>query len=202
MDWPKVIADEAKSRPIIRISDFAKRYGLSAITIQKALSRQVQKGFVERVSPDIYVNKLARIDPRELVAILRPNSYISLESALSEYGISTQVPTRLTCISDSYTRDINSDSIHIAFHKIKKHLFWGFTEKKGRYFSYRIAEPEKALLDWIYIRRQDSLPTATDELNLDKLDRKRFLEYVEKYPSSVKQIALYTLAGASHLVSQ
>ena len=81
-------------------------------------------------------------------------------------------------------------------------MFWGFTEKKGRYFSYRIAEPEKALLDWIYIRRQDSLPTATDEFTLDKLDRKRVLDYVEKYPSSVKQIALYTLAGASHLVSQ
>lgn len=202
MDWPKFIADEAKSQPIIRVSDVAKRYRLSATTIQKALSRQVQRGFVERLSADIYVNKLVRVDPRELVAVLRPNTYISLESALSEYGISTQAPTRLTCISDSYTRDINTESIHIAFHTIKKDLFWGFTEKKGRYFTYRIAEPEKALLDWIYIRRQDSLPTATDEFNLDRLDRKRFLDYVEKYPSSVKQIALYTLAGAPHLVSQ
>jgi predicted transcriptional regulator of viral defense system len=202
MDWPKVIAEEAKLQPIIRISDLAKRYRLSVTTIQKALSRQVQRGFVERVSPDVYVNKLARVDPRELVAVLRPNSYISLESALSEYGISTQLPTLLTCISDSFTRDINTESIHIAFHTIKNDLFWGFTEKKGRYFTYRIAEPEKAVLDWIYIRRQDSLPTATDEFNLDGLDRKRFLDYVEKYPSSVKQIALYTLAGAAHLVSQ
>jgi predicted transcriptional regulator of viral defense system len=202
LDWPKFIADEARSHPIIRVSDVAKRYRLSSTTIQKSLSRQVQKGFLERVSVDVYVNKLARLDTRELVGVLRPNTYVSLESALSEYGISTQVPTGLTCISDSYTRDINTESIHIAFHTIKNDLFWGFTEKKGRYFNYRIAEPEKALLDWIYIRRQDSLPTATDEFNLDRLDRKRFLDYVEKYPSSVKQIALYTLAGAAHLVSQ
>jgi hypothetical protein len=50
------------------------------------------------------------------------------------------------------TQEDKSPSIEILYRKISRGLFWGFLEKKGRYASYKIAEPEKALLDWIYFR--------------------------------------------------
>jgi len=38
----------------------------------------------------------------------------------------------------------------------------GFTRKKTRYGAYHLAEPEKALLDWIYFKSVDGLPIETE----------------------------------------
>ena len=51
----------------------------------------------------------------------------------------------------------------------------------------RIAEQEKALLDWIYLQRQEGLPTAFDELNLKAIDWRKLHRYALKYPQSVRR---------------
>jgi hypothetical protein len=77
-------------------------------------------------------------------------------------------------------------SIRIVYRHIGEHLYWGFQEKRTRHGSYKIAEPEKALLDWIYLQRQEGLPMVLDELNL-KVDKRKLLKYASKYPTSVQQ---------------
>jgi len=77
------------------------------------------------------------------------------------FGHTTQLPPqwiggvilvlRLRC-HYLQTQEDKSPSIEILYRKISRGLFWGFLEKKGRYASYKIAELEKALLDWIYFR--------------------------------------------------
>ena len=54
----------------------------------------------------------------------------------------------------------------VSYRKISKDLYWGFERRRTRYNSYQIALPEKALLDWIYLSRQEGLPTPLDEINL------------------------------------
>jgi predicted transcriptional regulator of viral defense system len=175
-------------------------------TVHAALKRQEKKGFVEHILPKVYLNKLVRgFDQRELVNVVRPDAYISLESALAEWGISKQIPSKLTCVSPSFNRDINTASVHIALHTIKKQPHAGVTKKKGRYLSYYIAEPEKALLDWIYIQGKNGLPVITDEFDLGSLNRTRFLDYSKDYPVRVQRDAqtillsllVDTSAGAS-----
>ena len=63
----------------------------------------------------------------------------------------------------------------------------GFQEKRTRHGSYKIAEPEKALLDWIYLQRQEGLPVVLDELNLNATDKSKLLKYASKYPIPVQQ---------------
>jgi len=58
-----------------------------------------------------------------------------------------------------------------VYRKISSELYWGYEEKATRYNKYLIAEPEKALLDWIYLNRQEGLPTPLDELQLQFLTR-------------------------------
>ena len=188
MDWAATLQKEAQRSPILRSDDIARRYGIAESAVGNALRRQERRGLVEHVSNKVYINKLAHdFSPRELVGILRPNAYISLESALAEWGISTQSPLSLTCVTTGFPRIFRTTSIRILYRHIGEHLYWGFQEKRTRHGLYKLAEPEKALLDWIYLQRQEGLPVVLDELNLKVTDRKKLLEYASNYPAPVQQ---------------
>ena len=188
LDWAKTLRKEASRSAILRSDELARKYGIAEGVVGNALRRQERRGLVEHVSRRLYVNKLAHeFSPRELVGILRPDAYISLESALAEWGISTQSPSALTCVTTGFPRKFHSASVHIVYRHVGKNLYWGFQEKRTRHGSYRIAEPEKALLDWVYLQRQEGLPVALDELSPNAIDQKKLRKYSLKYPSSVQR---------------
>jgi len=57
-----------------------------------------------------------------------------------------------------------------------------------RHGSYKIAESEKALLEWVHLQRQEGLPVALDELSLNPIDKKKLQKYSLKYPNSVQRM--------------
>jgi predicted transcriptional regulator of viral defense system len=71
----------------------------------KALARHEKAGLIVRVARGLYVNPRARSLPADalsaLVPFLRPwdFNYLSLESALSEAGWISQIPSRLTVMT-------------------------------------------------------------------------------------------------------
>jgi predicted transcriptional regulator of viral defense system len=70
-------------------------------TFHTALSRHVKRGVMKRLSPGIYLNPYASppaMAAELLAGYLRPDdyAYLSLESALHEHGLISQVPNRLT----------------------------------------------------------------------------------------------------------
>jgi|SRR5947207_2713110 len=91
------------------------------------------------------------------------------------------------------TQENQEPSIDILYRKLHRDLFWGFLEKKGRYATYKIAEPEKALLDWIYFRLKDGLPVEFDEIQFDKLSRSRLIAYAKKFPNTVIQTLFFPM---------
>jgi predicted transcriptional regulator of viral defense system len=187
LDWAKTIRKEGTRSAILRSDELARKYGIAEAVVGNALRRQERRGLVEHVSRRLYVNKLAHdFSAREFVGILRPDAYISLESALAEWGISTQSPSVLTCVTTGFPREFRSASVQIVYRHIAKKLHWGFEAKRTRHGSYRISEPEKALLDWIYLQRQEGLPTAFDELSLKAIDWKKLSRYSLKFPQSVR----------------
>ena len=187
MDWAKTLRKEGSRSAILRSDEFARKYGIGEAVVGNALRRQERRGLVEHVSRRLYINKLAHdFSTRELVSILRPDAYISLESALGEWGISTQSPSALTCVTTGFPREFRTTSVRIVYRHIAQKLHWGFEVKRTRHGSYRIAEPEKAFLDWIYLQRQEGLPTAFDELSLEKIDWKKLHRYALKFPKSVR----------------
>lgn len=64
---------------------------------------------------------------------------------------------------DRLARKYCTPSIRIVYRHIRDRLYWGVQEKRTRLGSYKIAEPEKTLLDWIYLQRQDGLQVALDD---------------------------------------
>ena len=188
VDWAATLRKGAQRSAILRSDDIARRYGIVEVAVGNALRRQERRGLVEQVSNKVYIDKLAHdFSPRELVGILRPKAYISLKSALAEWGISTQSPSSLTCVTTGFPRKLRTPSIRIVYRHIREHLYWGFQEKRTRHGCYKIAEPEKALLDWIYLQRQGGLPVVLDELNLKVTDKRKLLKYASKYPTPVQQ---------------
>jgi predicted transcriptional regulator of viral defense system len=100
MDWVTTIRKEAQTSSILRTDELARKYDIGPPSVTQALSRLERKGFVEHVNDKTYYNSLAPDgSPRDLVNVLRGDAYISLESALRDYGISTQSPHTLTCVT-------------------------------------------------------------------------------------------------------
>jgi len=195
MNWTTILTEEARRNCILRSDELARRYKLSEAAVRNALRRHEGRGLVERVSTRIYINHLnQQFSPRDLVNVLRPESYVSLESVMVEKGITSQSPSVLTCVTPGYPQSFRTKSVGIVYRKISSDLYWGYEQKATRYNNYLIAEPEKALLDWIYLTRQEGLPTPLDELQLQFLSAAKLRKYSERFPrtvqSSIKDLLL------------
>jgi len=100
-DWAKV------GRVVFTLGDLAKLFpGDSHKTLKEAVRRIVRNGLLERACRGVYVFALAAEEPTDLIeriaAALRRGeyNYVSLESALSEYGAISQAPVdRLTVMT-------------------------------------------------------------------------------------------------------
>jgi hypothetical protein len=82
----------------------------------------------------------------------------------------------------------------ITLRSISEHLFWGFVEKQTRYSKYRIAESEKALLDWVYLTLQSGLTPHLYEIELRSVDKQKLVKYAHKYPGTVRNALTNSLA--------
>ena len=195
LDWVKVLMGEARLTDVVVVNELAAKYNLPAASAWKAASRLTKRGLLSRVANGIYLNKLVRdASASDFVNVLKPNSYVSLESALNHWGVSTQSPVSLTCVTTGKSKRYRTPEFAITFRTISEHLFWGFVEQQTRYSKYQIAEPEKALLDWIYLTLQSGLTPRLDEIELQVLDRQKLVKYADKYPSTVRNALTSSLA--------
>ncbi len=196
MDWAKLIKDRARASGVLRVDDLARELNVSEVAIGNALRRQEERSLVEHLGKKIFINRLtADFSGRELINILRPEAYLSLETVLRDSGVSTQSPTALTCVTPGRPGEFRAKSVAIIFRRISKDLFWGFQNKRTRYGNYNVADPEKALLDWVYLGRQQGSIIHTDELDLQHLDLNKLLRFGAKFPSPVRHQILEAVAA-------
>jgi predicted transcriptional regulator of viral defense system len=195
LDWAKILTDEARVTSVILASELARKYKLPVGSAQKALLRLSDRGLVSRVAEGVYANKLVRdLAPADFIKVLRPNSYVSLESALSHWGLSTQSPVALTCVTTGKPKEYRVPEFSIRFRAISRSLYWGFIEKQTRYSTYLIAEAEKALLDWVYLSLQGGIRPNLDEIELKSVSKRKLVEYARQFPGSVRNVLTHSLA--------
>ncbi|MFQ5340874.1 MAG: hypothetical protein ACE5F6_04925 [Anaerolineae bacterium] len=181
--WIALLQDLAhQGQDFLTLPALQRLTGLGHAATRKAVHRLGKKGYLTRVGRQLYANRFG--DPRleELAMILGAPCYISFESALERYGVLSQMPLVLTCASTSRSERRETPLGEILFHRLHPGLFFGYRVEEGILW----AEPEKALLDWLYIQHRGAGASLhLDELYWEPLDMERLQNWAGQYPSSV-----------------
>ncbi|MDE2789076.1 MAG: DUF6088 family protein [Paracoccaceae bacterium] len=143
-------------RAVFAVADLRKMFPeRSPKTFAEGLRRLVRQGILERAARGIYVNPLSRLSKRyrveEIAICLRRGeySYVSLESALAEYGAISQIPmSRITIVTTGRSAEIRTPYGVIEFthtSRAVRDILESTIVMEGR--PLRIARVEAALRD-------------------------------------------------------
>lgn len=162
---------------LFTISDFKKLFAIEKDnTAYKAIERMAKKGIFQKLTKKRYFFALSSAADFELANFLYSPSYISLETALSFHSIITQFPYQITSITPKKTKTINALNKDFAYFHIKQDLFFG-CEKQEKFL---IAQPEKALLDYLYFCSKGLRSFEQDDFDFKKIDKKTFKTFIKK----------------------
>ena len=126
--------------------------------------------------------------------LVRP-SYISLQSALSYYGLIPEHVASVTSVTTGRPITLKNDFGRFMFRHIKTNFFFGFQYQQiSNTQSAFIATPEKALLDLIYLTPDGDNKAYIQELRLQNLEIIN-LERLSQFIETANQPKLYR-AGA------
>lgn len=173
------------------ISDLAKILNLGKASVYVAMNRLVRQGWFIRVAKGIYVLKNSSINQKTIANQIYQPSYLSFESALSEYGILNQIPYDLTFATNRMPKKMVLAGSKIEFRKLAQKYFFSYQLKEGIY----IATPEKALIDQLYLTSLGCAKLDFGELNLKSLSKIKFQQILKRFPLKTKKLATKVLAS-------
>lgn len=160
---------KAKDYPLFKYVDLLKWFpNDNEQTIKQNLKFWVKKQRLERIIKGVYKLKETEIKDEFLLAsYLDESSYVSLESALSFYGMIPEFPYSITSVTIKKTKKFKTNYGILSYRKVKSDLFFGFKVITGNNYLYRLATPEKALFDFIYLnQREIKTPDYFKEMRL------------------------------------
>lgn len=175
----------ALKKPYYTAADFEKILNQKRQSLYVTMFRLVKEGVLKRLQNNVYVFTLQEIDFEAIANELYYPSYLSFESALSRYGIVSQIPYTATFAVFKRPKKIQLGDKEIEFRRLKKDLFFGYNLTKGIF----IAEPEKALLDQLYMVSMGKGTLSLDELNLKNISPSKFKNMTLKFPKAVRNLA-------------
>lgn len=149
---PILVQKRFKEKNIIFFSprEFQRIFDVSGFATQKFIHQHTRNGFFSKLKNGLYCLSSAKPHSFGLANKLYAPSYISLATALSFHGIIPEAVYGISSVSTKATRNINSDEKEFTYSKIQKKLFTGYCFYKQNDEKFLMAEPEKALLDYLY----------------------------------------------------
>lgn len=170
------------NKPYFSPADLEKALGQKRPALYVTLNRLVKHGVLLRLRRGVYQVALQASDPARIANQLLYPSYLSFEAALARCGILSQIPYTLTFATSHRSRRLLLGETPVIFHQLKPTLFFGYALKEGLY----VADPEKALLDQIYLAVRGLSSVALDELDLSSLNPERLQAYAARFPTRVQ----------------
>ncbi len=128
-----------------------KLYGFNVYPYQFSLWIKDKK--LGRIKRGIYYfeERKLEITAEEVAGLIYGPSYISLESALSRYNFIPEKVFSVTSVTTKRTNKFNNYFGKFIYRKINRKLFWGYNPIETKNGKYLLADPEKALLDYLYL---------------------------------------------------
>lgn len=160
-DWPK---------PYIRDQDLQSFFLNDASRRYDAVKYAIRNEYLIVVKRGLYLIRLPfkkqMFDLFEIAQAIYGPSYISLESALSFHGWIPEAVYTTNSVSGRRSKDFDTPIGFFSFRRVPIHLFYDLVRRiESDNTVFLIAEPWKALADYIYVYKKTWL--SLQELYLD-----------------------------------
>ena len=184
-----VFRQKMKSFPIFSVREIEKQFpGFD----RRRLVEWQEKGYIQKLRNRYYCFTDQLIEEQYLFyvanQIYRP-SYVSLESALAHYGFIPEGVFQTISCSSLKSHKFEASRGTFIYRYLKRTMFFGYQLMPWRQYHFALAEPEKALIDYLYlnpdVRDVEDIEALRWNINSigDQIDRKRLSAY-EMYIAS------------------
>lgn len=156
------------------------------------LSKWQKKGYIRKLRKGKYVFSDLEIKEEFLFLIsneLLAHSYVSLESALSWYGLIPEGVRQITAVSTLRSVVYDSKVAIFKYRKIKAPAFMGYVlvDIAGFNKPYKLATIEKSIVDFLYLHNDINSMESIESLRFnkevfaEKVDVAKLLRYSEAF---------------------
>lgn len=167
-----------KKIPLFTLNDFAGMFSISnRQTLYKKVQRLENKKIIQKLVKGKYLFLLRSVNDFTIANFLYQPSYISLDSALSFYGIITGFPYQITSMTVQKSRQFSIEQREFNYSQISSDLFWGW-EKDN---DFLIAKKEKALLDYLYFSLKGLRNLDLEEIDTTEIDKDLLFSFAKKF---------------------
>jgi predicted transcriptional regulator of viral defense system len=170
---------QAKGVRLFSPADFRRIFGVSLRATQEFIKDHCDDLFL-KVRNGLYALRIDQPRDEVIANRLYAPSYISFEYALSRYGIIPESVYTITSATTRITREFVVNNKSFTYSHIKKQAYRGYRTEKIGGMTVLMAEPEKALVDYLYfvnLKRK----TLNERLTIRKLKKKAVLEYAKLF---------------------
>ena len=147
-----------------------------------------KKGYIKRIRNSWYCFSDVKIDESVLFYIankIYQPSYVSLETALYHHNLIPEAVFSISSITTLKTQKFNTYQSFFTYTNIKSNCFFGYELVQKENFTFKIADIEKALLDFLYfnysIKNIDDIKSL--RINKKLLQEKLDFIKIDKYAS-------------------
>jgi len=161
----------------------------------RRLNEWQNKNYIRRVRKGWYI--FSDLDINEASLFLIANkiyapSYISLEMGLSQYNLIPEMVYEITCVTSQKTASFKTEVGNFSYRHIKPELMFGYELRRQGDYYYSIAEIEKTLLDYLYLKPKikENEDFQGMRFNYDEFKERADMKKWEKYLAAFKSKAL------------
>jgi len=162
---------------VFTLKDAARVLGKPPAYARLFLSRLARRGEILRVERGKYC--LPDADELEVASNLVYPSYVSFLSALAFHRLTTQIPIQVQVACARQKKPIDFGGVRMEFIKLKKAALFGFR----RFGNAFVAEPEKAVVDGLYLPERLPISEAFYALKQEEMDIGKLCEHAERLGS-------------------
>ncbi len=152
----------------------------SKMASQFLVYRLKKKGYIVSVKRGLYKLSDSQISDLYVANKIYSPSYVSLEFALSYYGIIPENVYEITSVTTKATRRFETLGKIFSYRKIKKTAYTGYEIQKQQGLSFYIADAEKAFVDENYLRLMNKQKPIS-RFNKNKINSKKALHYAKLF---------------------
>ncbi|MFH0820940.1 MAG: hypothetical protein V1908_04150 [Candidatus Peregrinibacteria bacterium] len=145
------LRERLKNFTVFTLSDIRK---IEAKFYRSRLNEWQAKGHIKKLRRGYYMFADLALSEKTLFLIanrLYAPSYVSFEMALSYYGLIPEGVYTVTSASSRKTATFRTPIAGFSYRKIKPELLFGYRLEKHAGQNYKMAEIEKAVLDYLYL---------------------------------------------------